>query len=125
VLVRLLTADAAALTATGGALASAPLPQEDPQPTVHLAALREDLAPCSDGLSSLLWEIIAGLHLDTLGGTPPPSVSVSYLRVRRLLETVGRAEQWLEVIDHETGAHATLPGFERGAPSLEEQLTTP
>jgi hypothetical protein len=72
VLVQLLTADAEALTATGARLSSLPLPQIDRQTALHLAVLREDLALCSEGLSSLLWEIIAGLRLDTVGGYPRP-----------------------------------------------------
>jgi hypothetical protein len=122
-LVTLLTADADALTATGAALASLPLPAVGPQPRLHLGFVLEDLALCNDGLSSLLGELVAGLRLATVGGIAPAPVSVSYVpRVRHLLDIVGRAEQWLEVADHETGAHATLPGLAPGAPSLESLL---
>jgi hypothetical protein len=39
-----------------------------------------------------------------------------------LPDFAGRAEQWLEVVDHETGARVTLLGLEHGALSLESQL---
>jgi hypothetical protein len=44
------------------------------------------------------------------------------LRVLRVLELLTRAEGWLESIDHETGAHAILPGVAPGAPSIETQI---
>jgi hypothetical protein len=43
-------------------------------------------------------------------------------RVRSAASLLRRAEGWLESIDHESGAHVTLPGFTPGAPSLESRL---
>jgi hypothetical protein len=121
-----LTADAAALTANGTSLASLPLPAVGWQPSLHLGLMLEDLALCSDELGSLLGEIVAGLNLDDVHAYLAVNVSVSYVpRVRQLLNIVGRAEQWLAVVDRETDARVRLPGFAWGVPSLEQQLTTP
>jgi hypothetical protein len=46
-------------------------------------------------------------------------------RAQSLAGLLARAEGWLETIDHETGAQATLPGFEPGTPLLESRLTLP
>jgi hypothetical protein len=46
-------------------------------------------------------------------------------RVRGAVLILRRAEGWLETIDHETGARATLPGFEPGDPPIEQQVGLP
>jgi hypothetical protein len=43
-------------------------------------------------------------------------------RALQWVQAVRRAEAWLDDADRATGAHATLPGFAPGAPSLESVL---
>jgi hypothetical protein len=82
--------------------------------------LAEDLATGSAQLANLL---TAHARLIALLATLPPggslalgqSVTLSRLdytgHVQGALQLVRRAEAWLETIDHETGAHASLPGL--------------
>jgi hypothetical protein len=99
-----------------------------PVVTAQMDALLEDLALCSEQLILLLQEYYQPiLALQKI----PPSLSgmdtalrgLGYgARVRSVVAVLRRAEGWLETIDHETGAHATLPGFEPESPSLERML---
>jgi hypothetical protein len=124
ILARRLAQEAGVLAEVGHALGSLLLPNLGLRPTIHLALLVEDLTLCSEGLSSLLGEAAAAVPpLPTL---PSPASSVDYgPRVQGLLTVLRRAEAWLAMIDHETGAHATLPGFAPGAPPIETQLGVP
>jgi hypothetical protein len=90
---------------------------------VQLARLLESL--------SLFCTQLAGLLDETASALPVPrwletTIGVSYgPRARSALALLRRAEAWLATIDHETGAHAALPGWGSGAPSLESQLAMP
>jgi hypothetical protein len=94
-------------------------------PTLQLRCVTEDLALFSDQLSGLLQESVAAVSSTTLEqatyAEPPPRVSYEP-RVRSALTILRRAEAWLEAVDREIGARATLPGFGPGSPSLESEL---
>jgi hypothetical protein len=94
-------------------------------PALQLRCVVEDLALFSDQLSGLLQESAAALSSTMLQqatyAQPAPRVSYGP-RVRAAVTILRRAEAWLETVDHEMGAHVTLPGFAPGAPSLESQL---
>jgi hypothetical protein len=46
-------------------------------------------------------------------------------RIADALPILRRAEDWLETVDRDTGARATLPGFAPGVPSLARLLALP
>jgi hypothetical protein len=87
----------------------------------QLAALREDLIL----FSLLVTAMIQKTSVD-VARMPrfleSPAASAYPARVAEALPILRRAEAWLDVIDHETGAHATLPGFAPGALPIETQL---
>jgi hypothetical protein len=89
----------------------------------QVGRLLEDLSLFCTQLASLLQETAIALPVPRW---PEPTIGVSYgPRVRAAVAILRRAEAWLETINHESGAHATLPGFAPGAPSLESQLNLP
>jgi hypothetical protein len=100
-------------------------PDVGPLRTLQLRCVTEDLALFSDQLSGLLQESVAAVSSTTLEqatyAEPPPRVSYEP-RVRAALTILRRAEAWLKAVDREAGAHATLPGFGPGAPSLENEF---
>jgi hypothetical protein len=93
--------------------------------------LLEDLGLLSTQLAGVLEDHAQAIVQMTNAPLPNPRYGTALQglayapRVRDLLATLRRAEGWLESIDQETGAHATLPGFEPGAPSIEIQLGIP
>jgi hypothetical protein len=93
--------------------------------------LLEDLAVCGGQLADVLRDTATALSLPTSTDIQLSQLSVDAVnlvygpRVRAAVALLRRAEDWLKTIDHETGAHATLPGLEPGAPSLESQLALP
>jgi hypothetical protein len=94
-------------------------------PTLQLRCVSEDLALVSDQLAALLQESVAAVSRNPLEQTSDFQAAprVSYgPRARSAVTILRRAEAWLETLDQETGAHATLPGFAPGAPPLESVL---
>jgi hypothetical protein len=102
-----------------------------PMVTAQMDGLIEDLAVCSEQLMLLLQDysqplLALGQIPYTTSGAREAVQGLGYEpRVRSLLRLLRRAEGWLETIDHETGAHARLPGFAPAAPPLESQLALP
>jgi hypothetical protein len=89
--------------------------------TLQLAALHEDLALFSAQVATVMQETstdVAGMPRSI----ESPRANAYPARITEALPILGRAEAWLDTIDHETGARATLPGFEPGALSLESIL---
>jgi hypothetical protein len=124
-----LTQQALILTGASAAFSSLPPPRLDALATLQLQCALEDLALGSAQLAGLLGETATVLQtlpsLEANGAVFPVEAtrSVAFgLRMDSALTIVRRAEEWLETVDHETGAHATLPGFGPGAPSLERLL---
>jgi hypothetical protein len=127
-----LTRQALMLTAASAAFSSLPPPRLETLATLQMTCVIEDLALVSDQLAALLRETALALQtipsLEASGAViaVEATQSVAYgQRVRSALSIMRRAEAWLVTIDHETGASATLPGFEPGAPSLEGVLALP
>jgi hypothetical protein len=120
-----LTAEARVLTGASHGFDALLPPTVGWLPTLHVRCAVEDLALASDQLSALLQESADAVSRTTLqeavDALPAPRISYGP-RLRSALTILRRAEAWLETVDHETGAHATLPGFAPGAPSLETQL---
>jgi hypothetical protein len=88
--------------------------------TAQMHGLLEDLAMSSAQLVDLLQDYAGPLLAE---GQVPVTASDSGTtmrglaygaRVRVLIAELQRAEQWLESIDHETGARVRLPGFGDG-----------
>jgi hypothetical protein len=121
-----LTAQALVLTAASHDLDTLLPPNVGQLPTLHLQCVIEDLALFAAQLAGLLQESVAALSSSTLQqatyAQPAPRASYGP-RVRSAVAIVRRAKAWLQTIDHETGAQATLPGFAPGAPSLDDQLS--
>jgi hypothetical protein len=130
-LARALTRQALILTAAGAGFSSLQPPHLDARVTLQLQSVLEDLALASDQLAGLLDETATLLQtapsLEAGGAVIVEATrSVAYApRVQSALIILGRAQEWLATVDHETGAHATLPGLAPGAPSLETQLGLP
>jgi hypothetical protein len=105
-----------------------PAPALDALPGRHMERLLADLALVCEQLSRLLQETAAAVgstaSLQMTRGTVGRPLVGYGARVASAVAILRRAEGWLETIDHETGAHATLPGFEPG-PSLEKRLNLP
>jgi hypothetical protein len=97
-------------------------PALERQLALQMAHLLEDVVLFADQLTRLFQETATGVAVPA--DVPALNVaSVDYgPRLYSLLPVLRRAEGWLETLDHETGAHATLPGFEPGAPTLESRL---
>jgi hypothetical protein len=99
-----------------------------PLVTAQMDGLIEDVAMCSEQLMLLLQDfsqplLALGQVLYTTSGAREAVRGLGYgPRVRSLLRLLRRAEEWLETIDQETGAHVILPGFAPGAPPLESHL---
>jgi hypothetical protein len=120
-----LTQQALILLSAGHDLAGVlPPAQLEGLPALQLARLIEDLALFAQQTAGLLQETVAALS------TPAPAQTVGedaitrvlYLsRMQKTVDVLRRAEGWLDTIDRETGAHATLPGFGAGI-SLDAQL---
>jgi hypothetical protein len=88
---------------------------------MQLTALREDLALFSAQIATVMQETGA----DVVGmprSLESPRASDYPARIAEALPILGRAESWLETVDRETGARATLPGFAPGDPPLESML---
>jgi hypothetical protein len=121
-----LTQQALVLLGAGHDLAGVlPPSQLEGLPALQMARLVEDLALFAQQTAGLLQEAVAALT------TPAPAQTVGedaitrvlYLsRMRKTVDVLRRAAGWLDTIDRETGAHATLPGFGAGT-SLDAQLT--
>jgi hypothetical protein len=121
------TREAGELVGASNQLAELP-PARDTLVALQLKGAAEDLAVAGTQLSDLLLETAATLRavpaaeangaMIVTGGTE----LVGYEpRARSAVALLKRAEQWLETIDHETGAQAVLPGFEGGR-TLEQLL---
>jgi hypothetical protein len=128
-LARVLTQQAFILTAASADFSSLQPPRLDARATLQMQRVLEDLALVSDQLADLLGEAALALQilptLEAIGATIAEEAisSVAFgRRVHSALSILRRADAWLETIDHETGAHASLPGFAPGAPSLQSQL---
>jgi hypothetical protein len=90
--------------------------------------LLEDLAVCGRQLADVLRDTATALALPTSTDIQLSVEAVNVMygpRVRAAVALLRRAEGWLDTINHESGAHARLPGFEPGAPSLESRLALP
>jgi hypothetical protein len=129
---RALTQQALILTGASADLSGLPPPRLDALATVQLQCALEDLALVSDQLAGLLGETATVLQtapsLEAGGAVIAVEAtrSVAYApRAHSALTILRRAEAWLETVDHETGAHGTLPGFAPGAPPIETQLGLP
>jgi hypothetical protein len=104
-------------------------PSLDPRTTQDMTCLVEDVALFGEQAAILLQETAAALvampaqeaggatvsadALDSTGYTP---------RVRAALSLLRRAEGWLDMLDRDTGARATLPGLLPGG-SLDGRLS--
>jgi hypothetical protein len=124
-LVRVLNQQAVLLTGVSHDLTGLLPPHVGALPTLQLSRLIEDLALVGDDLASTLQETVAAVSGTSLSEEQNGGMEgcVSYSpRVRHAVATLGRAEGWLETIDHETGAQATLPGFAPGEQPIERQL---
>jgi hypothetical protein len=104
-------------------------PSLDSHVTQDMTCLVEDVALFGEQAAALLQETAAALLAITTQEASGATVSGDAVtstgyapRVRGALSLLRRAEGWLEMLDHDTGAHATLPGFAPGAPSLEGQF---
>jgi hypothetical protein len=87
----------------------------------QVVRLLEDLALCGDALARLLRQT-SGVVGRTTGSTVTAGNWAAYwTAVRNATLLLQRAEEWLRTIDHETGLHETLPGYE-GGNVIEEQL---
>jgi hypothetical protein len=121
-----LTAQALVLAGASHGLDALLPPDLGRLPTLHLRCVIEDLSLFADQLAGLLQESAAAVSSSTLQQAtyahPGPRISYGP-RVRSAVTIVRRAEAWLQTVDHETGAKATLPGFAPGAPSLDDQLS--
>jgi hypothetical protein len=105
----------------GHALALAEPPWLGPRGTASLMLVQEDLWLCGEELGALLAESAAAVQVSVVSRPSPVDVTYSP-RAIALVALLSRAEAWLETTDHQTGAHARLPGFEPGGPRLDEQL---
>jgi hypothetical protein len=115
------------LTHVSADIASLPVPDVGaPLPSWQADRLIEDLASGSAQLAALLQDYATAIK--GAEGAPLPTGGealrgLAYAgRVRSLAGLLRRAEGWLETIDHETGAHVTLPGFAPGAASVDSVL---
>jgi hypothetical protein len=120
-----LTAQALALRSASQNVNTLLPPDIGRQPTLHLRCVEEDLALFSDQLADLFQESTAALSRMILRQATyvQPAPRVSYgPRVRAAVTILRRAEAWLGVVDRETGARVTLPGFAPGAASLDSVL---
>jgi hypothetical protein len=134
-LARVLTHQALVLTGASAALSLILAPQiGDQVASQQLVRLLEDLALCAEQSARLLDEhttlIMLMAHLPfsqaSVPGTGAAASGLGYQsRVRSAVALLRRAEAWLKTVDHETGAHATLPGFAPDALSLESALAMP
>jgi hypothetical protein len=125
-----LARQALVLAAAGDDFSVLPLPALAPPLLIQTARLVEDLTLGTAELAGLLGDAslaVAPGNITEMQATDGELGSqVSYEpRLLRALALLRRAECWLEMLDHETGAHATLPGFEPGAISLESALAMP
>jgi hypothetical protein len=128
----LLVQQARTLTATSTALTLLAAPPLAPLPEHQVTRLLEDLALGGVQLARVLGEMALAVPPDgptttgrlVLGALQASRVGY-VLRVQSVLDLMTRAEGWLEAVDHETGAHATLPGLASGASSLESVLGLP
>jgi hypothetical protein len=108
-----LDAQTPVLRAAGEAFSELPPPAiSSPLPAIQMIRMLEDMALCGDQLAAVMEETSA----DVAGSLfeDAPSSAAYAPRVRGVVAILRRAEAWLETIDHETGAHATLPGFAGG-----------
>jgi hypothetical protein len=124
-LARALSQEAHLLTGVSPDLTVLMPPQVGALPTIQVARLIEDLALVGDDLASVLQQIVTAVSGTPMGeeASGGPEDCVAYTaRIRHAVASLQRAEGWLETIDQETGAHVTLPGFERGGRALESQL---
>jgi hypothetical protein len=100
------------------------VPSSDPGEAAQRAewaALREDLVLFSAQIAVAMQETSTDVarmprNLES------PRANAYAARIGAALPILRQAEAWLETIDQQTGAHATLPGFAPGAPSLESVL---
>jgi hypothetical protein len=136
VLARALLEEARALSWATLAVDSVPPPPLAGQEARALWGLQEDLALFGDQCTRLLQETSVAALQDSWGNprfasghgfrsSDPPQDLAYGARMRSALAILRRAEDWLETLDQDTGAHATLPGFAPGAPALETQLGLP
>jgi hypothetical protein len=132
-LAQILTQQALVLTGASHDLSLLLAPQIGDQPAdQQMVRIVEDLALCADQSAGLLQEhttTIATMARNPLtNATSDVGTALGGLsygpRMRSLARILRRAQDWLDTIDHETGARATLPGFD-GSASLDEQLDLP
>jgi hypothetical protein len=97
-----------------------------PLPSWQLDRLVEDLALSSTQFAAVPQEYAGTIMLAAHEATSNPGQALQGLayapRARSFILGLRRAEAWQETVDHELGAHATLPGFAPGDPSIETQL---
>jgi hypothetical protein len=109
------------------ALSHTVVPSSDPLEAAQgaeWAAVREDLVLFSAQVAVAMQET-SGDVARMPRNLESPRASAYAARIVAALPILRRAEAWLEMIDQQTGAHATLPGFAPGAPSLESVLGLP
>jgi hypothetical protein len=104
-----LTQGARALTAASHEFSALVPPYLGLLPTLHLKCMLEDLAVFSDQLAGLLEE--AATPVTTPDYLAAATTVAYWPRMHGAVSILRRAEGWLETVDHETGARATLPGF--------------
>jgi hypothetical protein len=111
-----LNREALVLLAASAAPTNLPL-SLDPRTTQEVTCLVEDVALFGEQAAAVLQETAAFLAItvqEASGATVSGDAiySAGYApRVRGALSLLRRAEGWLEMLDHDTGARATLPGF--------------
>jgi hypothetical protein len=95
---------------------------------LQMNSLLEDLILDSQQLRALFQETADAVSQLAINGPVglDGAVSVGYgPRARSAMALLRRAQDWLHAIDNESGARACLPGFEVGAPPLQQQLNVP
>jgi hypothetical protein len=115
-----LNREALVLIAASHAPTSLP-PSLDPRTTQEMTCLVEDVALFGEQTAAMLQETATSLLVmpdqeasgATLSGDAISGTGYAP-RVRGALALLRRAEGWLEMLDHDTGSHATLPGFGPG-----------
>jgi hypothetical protein len=100
----------------------------NPLVAAHVHALVEDLSLSSVQLASVLQDHAQVIAQMARLPVQPPGAGATLRelgyagRVYAVTTLLQRAQSWLETINHETGAHAVVPGFGPGEPPLVQQF---
>jgi hypothetical protein len=116
----LFTQQAAQLRGSSPDLAITPVLLLSPLLALQVRSCLEDLAVASEQLALLFDDAASAIStrpfregIDSVAYWP---------RVRSAVALLQRTQDWVEILDHETAAHAWLPGFAPASPPLATQL---